>query len=107
VALGLIAAPDIPEKIATELASELPDLLRARVDSGVAWYVPVAVDPLTGSERDATEILDDLPLILTHGWPNTIVGYTGLVSPLTGPRVHWAAHDLLVGDIRRFFRRFR
>src|SRR5215218_6271591 len=34
VTLGLIAAPDIPEKIAKELASELPDLLRSRVDRG-------------------------------------------------------------------------
>jgi hypothetical protein len=34
VTLGLIPAPDIPEKIAEELASELPDLLRSRVDGG-------------------------------------------------------------------------
>ena len=32
VTLGLIPAPDIPEKIAQELASELPDLLSSRVD---------------------------------------------------------------------------
>ena len=35
VTLGLIPAPDIPEKIAEELASELPDLLRGRVDGGL------------------------------------------------------------------------
>jgi hypothetical protein len=56
VRLGLIPAPDIPEKIATELASELPELLGNRVDSGVSWEVPVVVDPLTG--REAPEILD-------------------------------------------------
>ena len=33
VTLGLIPAPDIPEKIAEELA-ELPYLLRGRVDGG-------------------------------------------------------------------------
>jgi len=58
VALGLIPAPDIPEKLATELASELPELLRRRVDDSVAWDVPVEVDPLTGTDRKAPEILD-------------------------------------------------
>jgi hypothetical protein len=58
VTLGLIPAPDIPEKIATELASELPDLLRNRVDGNVSWEVPVEVDPLTGTDREAPEILD-------------------------------------------------
>ena len=58
VVLGLIPAPDIPEKIAKELASELPDLLGGRVDGGVSWEVPVVVDPLTGTDREAPEILD-------------------------------------------------
>src|SRR5829696_8209492 len=34
VVLGLVPAPDIPEKIATDLASELPELLGRRVDGG-------------------------------------------------------------------------
>jgi hypothetical protein len=34
--LALIPAPDIPEKIARELASELPDLLANRVDGSVS-----------------------------------------------------------------------
>jgi hypothetical protein len=58
VTLGLIAAPDIPEKIAKELASELPDLLAKHVDGGVSWEVPVVVDPLTGTDREVPEILD-------------------------------------------------
>jgi hypothetical protein len=53
VVLGLIPAPDIPEKIAKELGSELPGLLRNRVDGGVVWDVPVEVDPLTGTDREA------------------------------------------------------
>jgi hypothetical protein len=44
--------------MATELASELPDLLRNRVDGGVSWDVPVVVDPLAGPDREAPEILD-------------------------------------------------
>jgi hypothetical protein len=56
--LGLVAAPDIPETIATELTSELPQLLGRRVDSGVSWEVPVVVDPLTGTDLEAPELLD-------------------------------------------------
>jgi hypothetical protein len=58
VALGLIAAPDIPEQIANELAAELPELLGERVDDRVSWDVSVLVDPLTGTNREAPEILD-------------------------------------------------
>ncbi|HEY3140809.1 MAG TPA: epoxide hydrolase [Acidimicrobiales bacterium] len=29
-----------------------------------------------------------LPLILTHGWPNTVVEYLDLIGPLTDPRAH-------------------
>jgi hypothetical protein len=69
VTLGLIPAPDIPEKIAQELASELPDLLRSRVDGGVSWDVPVVVDPLTGTDREAPEILDECrEKMLSEGW---------------------------------------
>jgi hypothetical protein len=69
VTLGLIAAPDIPEKIAQELASELPDLLSSRVDGGVSWDVAVVVDPLTGTDRQAPEILDECQKkMLSEGW---------------------------------------
>ena len=59
VTLGLIPAPDIPEKIAEELALELPDLLSGRVDGSVSWEVSVEVDPLTGTDMEAPEILDE------------------------------------------------
>jgi hypothetical protein len=69
VTLGLIPAPDIPEKIAEELASELPDLLRSRVDGGVSWEMPVVVDPLTGTDREAPEILEECrQKMLSEGW---------------------------------------
>ena len=69
VRLGLIPAPDIPEKIARELASELPDLLANRVDGSVSWDVPVVVDPLTGAVREAPEILDGCrERMLREGW---------------------------------------
>lgn len=31
---------------------------------------------------------DAVPLILTHGWPNSIVEFTRLIGPLTDPRAH-------------------
>jgi epoxide hydrolase len=31
---------------------------------------------------------DALPLIMTHGWPNSVVEYLDLVGPLTDPRAH-------------------
>jgi pimeloyl-ACP methyl ester carboxylesterase len=33
---------------------------------------------------------DALPLILTHGWPSSIVEFTDLIGPLTDPRAHGA-----------------
>src|SRR5919106_1176700 len=69
VVLGLIPAPDIPEKIAWELASKLPELLRNRVDGDVSWEVAVVVDPLTGTDREAPEILDVCrERRLSEGW---------------------------------------
>ena len=58
VKLGLICAPEIPTTIGHRLADELPGLLARRIGADVAWDVSVIVDPLTGSERDAPEILD-------------------------------------------------
>src|SRR5215210_3152587 len=69
VTLGLIPAPDIPGKIAEEIAEELPELLAKRVDATVSWEVPVVVDPLTGSGREAPEILDVCrERMLSEGW---------------------------------------
>ncbi|GIH18465.1 epoxide hydrolase family protein [Rugosimonospora africana] len=33
---------------------------------------------------------DALPLILTHGWPNSVVEFTELIGPLTDPRAYGA-----------------
>jgi hypothetical protein len=69
VTLGLIPAPDIPEKIANEIAEELGKLLSRRVDATVSWEVPVVTDPLTGSGREAPEILDVCrERMLREGW---------------------------------------
>jgi epoxide hydrolase len=47
-----------------------------------------------------------LPLILTHGWPNSVVEYLGLVGPLTDPRAHGGdpadAFDVVVPSLPGF-----
>ena len=69
VTLGLIPAPDIPETMARELAPQLPKLLENRVDGDISWEVPVLVDPLTGTDREAPEILDVCrERMLGEGW---------------------------------------
>src|ERR671919_2856235 len=117
VVLGLIPAPDIPEKIAWELASKLPELLRNRVDGDVSWEVAVVVDPLTGTDREAPEILDvcrerrlsegwdlaicltDLPVYrggrLVAGDVSGKLGVAGLSLPALGAaRLHQRAREL-------------
>jgi epoxide hydrolase len=36
---------------------------------------------------------DALPLILTHGWPNTFAEFASLIAPLTDPRAHGGDPD--------------
>ena len=130
VVLGLIPAPDIPEKIAKELASELPRLLRNRVDDNVSWEVPIVVDSLTGTDREAPEILDvcrerrlgegwDLALCLTdlpvYRERRLIVadvsakrGVAGLSLPALGAlRLRPRARELILQLARELYERTR
>jgi hypothetical protein len=69
VALGLMPAPDIPEEVAKEIASELPELLGRHIDDRLSWEVSVIVDPLTGTDREAPEILDVCrERMMEEGW---------------------------------------
>jgi pimeloyl-ACP methyl ester carboxylesterase len=49
---------------------------------------------------------DALPLVLTHGWPNTFLEYVDLVGPLTDPRSHGGdpadAFHVVVPDLPGF-----
>ena len=73
VTLGLVPAPDIPEKIAYDLADQLPELLKKHIDDRVAWDVCVVCDPLTGAEREAPDILDEThELMQQEGWDYAI-----------------------------------
>jgi len=46
---------------------------------------------------------DALPLILTHGWPGSIVEYLNVIGPLTDPRAHGAdpsqAFDVVIPSL--------
>jgi hypothetical protein len=59
IRLGLIAAPDLPEELARDLAGELPDVLSERLSDAVEWEVPVVTDALGANERvSGSEIVD-------------------------------------------------
>ncbi|MCM2579374.1 epoxide hydrolase family protein [Streptomyces meridianus] len=49
---------------------------------------------------------DAVPLIITHGWPGSIVEFTGITGPLTDPRTHGAdpsdAFHLVIPSIPGF-----
>lgn len=64
ITLGLVPAPEMPEKVACELANELPELLKSRIDEQVSWHVEVVTDPLTGASSDAPQILDETEKIM-------------------------------------------
>jgi epoxide hydrolase len=43
-----------------------------------------------------------LPLILSHGWPNSVVEYTGLIEPLTNPDDPRDAFDVVIPSLPGF-----
>ncbi|GGS91181.1 hypothetical protein GCM10010156_56860 [Planobispora rosea] len=62
-----------------------------------AWEAKINAHPQFVTEIDGQTVhflhvrspeSDATPLILTHGWPNTIVEYLDLIGPLTDPRSH-------------------
>lgn len=57
--IGLLPAPELPEKMAAHLAQILPDLLRSEIDERSDWDIEVVCDPLTGGMGDPAEILDE------------------------------------------------
>jgi hypothetical protein len=49
-----------------------------------------------------------LPLIITHGWPGSVVEFVDIIGPLTDPARYGGdpaeLAGLLVRDVREFFR---
>ena len=51
ISIGLVADPDLPAEIAEDLASQLPEVLRQRVDAGIRWETTVHRERLPVRER--------------------------------------------------------
>lgn len=66
ITLGLVPAPEMPEKVAYELADELPELLKRRIDDQLFWNIEIVTDPLIGAGSDAPQILEETEKILRH-----------------------------------------
>ncbi|WP_328988444.1 epoxide hydrolase 1 [Kribbella sp. NBC_01245] len=45
---------------------------------------------------------DAIPLILTHGWPNTVVEFLELIEPLTSPGAGEQAFHLVIPSLPGF-----
>ncbi|MBW0100874.1 hypothetical protein [Pseudonocardia sp. KRD291] len=55
--VGLLTDPDTPAEIAAKLIDDLPDVLAARVDSGIVWDLRTMTHPVTASVQDPEEML--------------------------------------------------
>ncbi|WP_110689483.1 hypothetical protein [Salinicola endophyticus] len=67
--LGLIPAPELPERIAAGLAEELPTLLSRHTDDRHAWRVECVTDPLIGADGTGAELIQQAArLKREHGW---------------------------------------
>ncbi|MGJ8517887.1 hypothetical protein [Carnimonas bestiolae] len=56
--VGLIPAPELPEKVARECIDELRNLLHWHVDSSAEWQVDLVTDPLVGAGGATSEVID-------------------------------------------------
>ncbi|WP_353979152.1 hypothetical protein [Salinicola endophyticus] len=67
--LGLIPAPELPERIAAGLAEELPTLLARHTDDRHVWRVECVTDPLIGADGTGAELIQQAArLKREHGW---------------------------------------
>ncbi|KGX90766.1 hypothetical protein N781_06680 [Pontibacillus halophilus JSM 076056 = DSM 19796] len=57
--VGLLPAPELPERVVHQLTQTLPNLLGNHVDGDVEWKVECLTDPLTGAAETAREILEE------------------------------------------------
>src|SRR5687768_8122288 len=70
VRLGLIACGQLPERLAEQLAEDLPRALAERAGSDLVWEVPRVTDPLAADTRfDGTDMVDAARRrMLREGW---------------------------------------
>jgi hypothetical protein len=58
--VGLLTSPGLGERLAEDIAAELPDKLRETIDSSKTWEVNVVADPLTGSNVAISDVLTEI-----------------------------------------------
>lgn len=76
--LGLIPAPELPERVANLIAEELPALLARHTDDRHQWHVECVTDALIGAEDSADDVIDQAAQIKRdNGW-NYVVCLTDL-----------------------------
>lgn len=73
VIIGLVPSPGLPEGIANDIVEDLASELSETIDSGVRWVVRVVPDPITGSNVETPDLLEELGKIArSDAWDYTI-----------------------------------
>lgn len=60
ISIGIVAAPGVPARVATNLETSLPDALEDQISDQVTWDIHTNVDPLTGSAEHLTPIFEKI-----------------------------------------------
>ncbi|GGM29259.1 hypothetical protein GCM10011351_14160 [Paraliobacillus quinghaiensis] len=72
VSIGLIAAPELPEKIANDIVNELPRIFSSQIDD-INWKIEIEINPLTGAAETQQEISDEAHNIMVRkNWDYTL-----------------------------------
>ncbi|WP_342594120.1 hypothetical protein AAGT95_13515 [Salinicola lusitanus] len=67
--LGLVPAPELPERVAGLIADELSELLGRHTDDRHQWRVECVTDALIGAEDSTDNVIDQAERIKRdHGW---------------------------------------
>lgn len=73
ITVGLVPSPGFPEDIANDIRDDLATDLDKVIDSDVRWVVRVVPDPLSGSNVETPDLLDELgELAKKDEWDYTI-----------------------------------
>ncbi|WP_303855451.1 hypothetical protein [Salinicola salarius] len=67
--LGLVPAPELPERTANLIADELPELLARHTDDRHQWRVDCLTDPLIGADDSTADVIEQGENIKrANGW---------------------------------------
>jgi len=67
--LGLVPAPELPERVVCLVADNLPELLNRYTDDRHDWQVECVTDALIGAEDSTDDVVDQAESIKRdHGW---------------------------------------